>query len=62
MRVPSRTVAGYALLFSVPAGAGLGVAVRMTSGDPTLAALAGGAFTVVLSLLLVVVFGSGSTE
>jgi hypothetical protein len=60
VRSPSRTVVGYALLFSVPPGAGLGVAVQMTSGDPTLAALSGGGVAFVLFFVLLAVFGSGS--
>jgi len=59
---PTRTVVGYALLFSVPAGAGLGVAVEMTSGDPTLAVLSGSSVALVAFLALLAVFSSGSVE
>ncbi|MWG33567.1 hypothetical protein [Halomarina oriensis] len=62
MRSTSRTVVGYALLFSVPPGAGLGVAVQMTSGDPPLALASAVGVALVLFLVLLGLFGSGSTD
>ncbi|MFD1512600.1 hypothetical protein [Halomarina rubra] len=59
---PTRTVVGYALLFAVPVGAGLGVAVE-TAGRPTgLAVTLGGGVALVLFLVLLAVFSAGSVE
>ena len=62
MRRPSRTVVGYALLFAVPSGAGLGVAVETVGGDTSLAVLSAVAAAVGLFVGLVVLFSAGSVE
>lgn len=62
MDARTRTVVGYALLFSIPVGVGLGVAVEVSGGGTSLAALSTVGVAIVLFVALVGVFAAGSPE
>ena len=62
MKPRTRTAVGYALLFALPVGAGLGVAVEVMGGSEGLAVLSGVVAAVVLFVVLVGVFATGATD